>query len=95
MRCRALEMRWVDFASRSPPPGRAAAASLGMDFFHELGEDDSIQSGMDGVERVWAGVISASGVTERAVAVGPGLNLARADPRGLTRNGPRSRPGGV
>jgi hypothetical protein len=52
MRCRALEMRWVDFASRSPPPGRAAAASLGMDFYHELGEEDSIQRGMDGVERV-------------------------------------------
>jgi hypothetical protein len=86
-------MRWVDFASRSSPPGRAAAASLGMDFYHELGQDDSIQRGMDGVERVWAGLSSASGVTERAVAVGPGLNLARADPRGLTRNGSQKRVG--
>jgi hypothetical protein len=43
------------------------------DFFHGLGDGDSIHRRMDRFKRILAKVISASSVTERMATVGPGL----------------------
>jgi hypothetical protein len=61
--------------------------------FHEVGGSVSIPRGMDGDRGVWAGVGSASGLTERGVIDGPGLNPACADPREFTGIGLSSPPG--
>jgi hypothetical protein len=61
--------RWRCGGSTSPP-SRAAAASLGMDFYHELGEEDSIGSSSTPTWRRWedAAHPRASRVASWAVA---------------------------
>jgi hypothetical protein len=81
------------FASLAAPPPESCVASLRLGVFHEVGGCVSIRRGMDGNGGVWAGVGSASDLTERGVIDGPGLNLARADPREFTGIGLSSPPG--
>jgi hypothetical protein len=72
---------------------RQVKRRLARESFHQWRADVLTHGGMDGVERVWAGVKSMSGVTEQAGSNGPGLNTGRIDPRGLTGIGPPSPPG--
>jgi hypothetical protein len=48
----------------------AAAQRLAWDFFHESRDDVLIHCGIDGVGRVWPGMVSMQGVTERGVNMG-------------------------
>jgi hypothetical protein len=85
--------RATKFASLAASPPESCALCSAWGFFHKVGAGVSVRRGMGRDGGVWAGVSSASSITERAVADGPGLNLARVDPRGLTGIGPSSPPG--